>query len=359
MKSVFFIVTDFINTIIVLCRCSIICIIAVFFNFSFLYILPLALIVDWGIFQYSYQATFKSQLRELNNIINEFIDRKAEIEKIEDDIINEIDKEMRKYQLSIWGDRYGKKQIAVVRVNKVFGRFMSVAFYNSTSVIFVPKTFYPNSIKDRVLLVHEFAHCISHDLMLMFRKQLYISTILFSAVVVFSNISIWLSIVTVAIAVIFSLLQIWPIAYNEIVANNHALEVIETLYGSDSMMEAAKCLLNVRKESLDSLRNVMKKKGGVAIVVESLQIEFLQKCIQTRTLIWKISPMNIYLSFIYWILFVLAMYSSIASVQIIEASWQLLPASVCLFILLYYLFKIYISRIWKTRNLTFRRIGLQ
>lgn len=359
MKSVIFIVIDLINTIIVLCRCSIICIIAVFFNFSFLYFLPLALIVDWGIFQYSYQAIFKSQLRELNNIINEFIDRKAEIEKIEDDIINEIDQEMRKYQLSIWGDRYGKKQIAVVRVNKVFGRFMSVAFYNSTSVIFVPKTFYPKSIKDRVLLVHEFAHCVSHDLMLMFREQLYISTILFSAVVVISNASIWLSILTIVIAVVFSLLQIWSIPYNEIMANNHALEVIETLYGSDNMMDAAKCLLNVREESLDSMRSVTKKKGKVAIVVESLQIEFLQKCIQTGTLIWEISPMNIYLSFIYWTLFVITVYSSIISVRTVEASWQLLPVSVCLFILLYYLFNIYISRIWKTRNLTFRRIGLQ
>lgn len=359
MKSVIFTVIDFINTIIVLCRCSIVCIITACSYFSFFYFLPLALIIDWIIFQYSYQVIFKSQLRELSNIIDEFVDREAEIEKIEDDIIDKIDKEVRKYQLFMWGDQYGKKQITVVRVNRVFGRFISVAFYNSTSVIFVPKTFYPKSIKDRVLLAHEFAHCVSHDLMLMFREQLYISTILFAAIVVISNVSLWLSILTVAIAIIFSLLQIWPIAYNEIAANNHALEVIETLYGSDSMMESAKCLLNMREESLDSLRSVTKKKERMATIVENLQIEFLRKCIQTGELIWKISPMNLCLSFIYWILFVFAVYCSITSVRMIEVSWQLLPISACLFILLYYLFKFNITRIWIARNLTFRRIGLQ
>ena len=43
-------ILDLLNTILVMCRCSVLCLITCFFNYTALYLLPLAIIVDWGIF---------------------------------------------------------------------------------------------------------------------------------------------------------------------------------------------------------------------------------------------------------------------------------------------------------------------
>ena len=148
-------ILDLLNTILVMCRCSVLCLITCFFNYTALYLLPLAIIVDWGIFQYSVQSVFKSQLMDLNKAVNEFKKQGADLEIIEDEIIKEIDTEMRKYQLFQWGNRQGDKRTIVIRANKLFGQFKSFAFYNASSFIFVPKTFYPQfdvGIQEAILL---------------------------------------------------------------------------------------------------------------------------------------------------------------------------------------------------------------
>ncbi len=116
-----FITMDLLNTILVICRCSVLCLITCFFDYTALYLLPLAIIVDWGIFQYSVQSVFKSQLMDLNKAVDEFKEQGADLEIIEDEIIKEIDTEMRKYQLFQWGNRQGDKRTIVVRANKLFG----------------------------------------------------------------------------------------------------------------------------------------------------------------------------------------------------------------------------------------------
>lgn len=108
-------ILDLLNTILVMCRCSVLCLITCFFNYTALYLLPLAIIVDWGIFQYSVQSVFKSQLMDLNKAVNEFKKQGADLEIIEDEIIKEIDTEMRKYQLFQWGNRQGDKRTIVIR----------------------------------------------------------------------------------------------------------------------------------------------------------------------------------------------------------------------------------------------------
>ena len=143
-------ILDLLNTILVICRCSVLCLITCFFNYTALYLLPLAIIVDWGIFQFSIQSVFKNQLLDLNKAVEEFKEQGIDLEIIEDDIIKEIDTEMRKYQLFQWGNRQGDKRTIVIRANKLFGQFKSFAFYNASSFIFVPKTFYPQSIKDMI-----------------------------------------------------------------------------------------------------------------------------------------------------------------------------------------------------------------
>ena len=65
-------ILDLLNTILVICRCSVLCLITCFFNYTALYLLPLAIIVDWGIFQFSIQSVFKNQLLDLNKAVEEF-----------------------------------------------------------------------------------------------------------------------------------------------------------------------------------------------------------------------------------------------------------------------------------------------
>lgn len=121
-------ILDLLNTILVICRCSVLCLITCFFNYTALYLLPLAIIVDWGIFQFSIQSVFKNQLLDLNKAVEEFKEQGIDLEIIEDDIIKEIDTEMRKYQLFQWGNRQGDKRTIVIRANKLFGQFKSFAF---------------------------------------------------------------------------------------------------------------------------------------------------------------------------------------------------------------------------------------
>lgn len=137
-------ILDLLNTILVICRCSVLCLITCFFNYTALYLLPLAIIVDWGIFQYSVQSVFKSQLMDLNKAVNEFKKQGADLEIIEDEIIKEIDTEMRKYQLFQWGNRQGDKRTIVIRANKLSGQFKVLRFIMHLLSYSFPKHFIRN-----------------------------------------------------------------------------------------------------------------------------------------------------------------------------------------------------------------------
>ena len=341
-------ILDLLNTILVICRCSVLCLITCFFNYTALYLLPLAIIVDWGIFQFSIQSVFKNQLLDLNKAVEEFKEQGIDLEIIEDDIIKEIDTEMRKYQLFQWGNRQGDKRTIVIRANKLFGQFKSFAFYNASSFIFVPKTFYPQSMKDRILLAHEFAHCVSHDLMLAFKRQFYCSAIILPLFVLVSDIPAWMKISAILLASVLALLQFWPIAYNEIIANNHALEVVNTLYGAKSMSESAKYLLKVRTETLR--KNIKDKRYGLAYAIEELQIEHLQRSVSENALIQQSSPMNVWLSIIHYSLFALAGYACYSFVKEMNVSWYMLIMALIAFILIYVLSKINVTKIWIIKN---------
>ncbi|MDC1753697.1 hypothetical protein POY80_14740 [Bacteroides uniformis] len=294
---------------------------------------------------------------DLNKAVNELKKQGADLEIIEDEIIKEIDIEMRKYQLFQWGNRQGDKRTIVIRANKLFGQFKSFAFYNASSFIFVPKTFYPQSMKDRILLAHEFAHCVSHDLMLAFKRQFYCSAIILPLFVLVSDIPAWMKISAILLASVLALLQFWPIVYNEIIANNHALEVVNTLYGAKSMSESAKYLLKVRTETLR--KNIKDKRYGLAYAIEELQIEHLQRSVSENALIQQSSPMNVWLSIIHYSLFALAGYACYSFVKEMNVSWYMLIMALIAFILIYVLSKINVTKIWIIKNLIYEKIGIQ
>lgn len=352
-----FMAIDLFNTVLVICRCSVLCVIICFFNQTALYLFPLAMVIDWCVFQYSIQSVFKNQLLGLNMAIDGFKERNVELEIIEDDFIREIDTEMRKYQLFKWGNRHGEKHTIVIRANKMLKQFKSFTFYNASSVVFVSKTFYPQSVKDRILLVHEFAHCVSHDLMLAFRKHFYCSAIIFVVLVCILGNSIWIILFTVIFAILLSLLQFWPVVYNEIEANNHALEVMNTLYGVESMSESAKYLLKLRTETLQKMKN--EKRYGLAYATEKLQIEQLQRCVAENVLIGQISPMNFWLSIIYYGLFALVGYACASFIEGICISWYMLIVALMIFVPAYIMSKINITRIWILKDLIYMKIGIQ
>jgi len=351
-----FIIWDSLNTLLVICRCSILCLIACFVEYKFLYFIPLAITLDWSIFQYSYQSVLKIQQTSLNKAIEKFKAQDINMERIYDNAIEEIDKEMRKYQLFKWGNKKGTKQTIVIRVNTLLGQYKCFPIYNGTSVVFVPKTFYSKAIKDRVLLAHEFAHSVSHDLMLIFRKHFYCSAIILPLIVLVTDVSIGIKIAVILLSGILSLLQFWPLAHNEIEANNHALEVIYKLYGKKEMQESAKYLLKVRTETLNKYIN--NKNYGLKYAIEKLQIDFLQKCVEHGALILQISPMNIWLSIVYYSIFVLAVYSCIPFMKGINLSWPMLIVTIVIFVLSYIVWKLNITRIWIKGKIIYSKIGL-
>lgn len=351
-----FTVRDFLNTFFVIWRCSILCLIACLVEYKFLYFLPLAITLDWSIFQYSFQSVLKIQQTSLNKAIEQFKVQGTNMEKVCDSFIEEIDKEMRKDQLFQWGNKKGMKQTIVIRVNTLLGHYKCFPIYNGTSVVFVPKTFYPQAIKDKVLLAHEFAHCVSHDLMLVFRKQFYCSAIVLLLIVLVADVSIGIKIAAILLSGMLSLLQCWPLVYNEITANNHALEVIYRLYGKNEMLESAKYLLKVRTETLNKYIN--SRKYGLKYAIEKLQIDFLQKCVEYGELILQISPMNLWLSAVYYSLFALAAYSCISLMKGTNFSWTMLIVSIIILVLSYIVWKINITRIWIEGRIIYKKIGL-
>lgn len=141
------------------------------------------------------------------------------------------------------------------------------------------------------------------------------------------------------------------------IGNNHALEVVNTLYGAKSMSESAKYLLKVRTETLR--KNIKDKRYGLAYAIEELQIEHLQRSVSENALIQQSSPMNVWLSIIHYSLFALAGYACYSFVKEMNVSWYMLIMALIAFILIYVLSKINVTKIWIIKNLIYEKIGIQ
>ena len=352
-----FVAMDIYNTISVICRCSLLCLLLGCFNHTIFYILPFAVLIDWWVFQCSVQSVENGQRRELEKAVNNLKAEKVRMEIVEDETIRKIDAEMRKYQLFNWGNKNGEKRTIVIRLDRFLGHFKSFTQYNAISVVFVPKTFYSENVKDKTMLTHEFAHCVSHDLLLVFKKHFYYSALILAFLVLVSSLSIWIKTFTVILAILIVLLQVWPIIYNEIEANNHALEVIYTLYGAHAMSESAECLLKIREWTLNKIKK--ENKSRLAYVTEKLQIEFLNRVIENNELIYQISPMNLCLSIIYYTLFALSGYACFYSIRNVEISWYILIGVPILLMLAIIISKINTAKVWEKRNLVYGMIGIQ
>lgn len=103
LKYFAFAAMDLWNCILVIGRCSILCLLLGFFNHSILYILPFAILIDWWIFLYSTQSVANGQLDELEKTVNILKTERVRMEIVEDETIGKIDAEMRKYKLFQWG----------------------------------------------------------------------------------------------------------------------------------------------------------------------------------------------------------------------------------------------------------------
>lgn len=344
--------------VLVICRCSILCILLWYFNHTIIYLLPFALVIDWLLYNNSILSVTNSQLEELENAVNCLKKDNVGMGIIEDETIKEIDEEIRKYQLYQIGNRNGGKRTAVIRLNRMLGQFKSYTLYNAISVIFVPKSFDSKKLTNRTILAHEFAHCVSHDLLLVLKKQFHYSASILVLLVLFSSISIWIKIITVILAVLLVIIQVWPTAYSEIEANNKALEVIKTLYGQDAMTESAKCLLELRQTTLNKIRR-QPDISVLSYAIEDLQIEFLRRAVDKNELIDQISPMNYWISFMNFALFTSSAYACYDLIQGVVISWYVMIGVPI--ILLIGKIKLIISniKIWKRKNLIYEMIGIQ
>ena len=335
---------DILIGVLVICRCSILCILLWYFNHTIIYLLPFALVIDWLLYNNSVLSVTNSQLGELENAVNCLKKDNVSMEICEDETIKEIDEEIRKYQLYQIGNKNGGKRTAVIRLNRMLGQFKSYTLYNAISVIFVPKSFDSKKLTNRTILAHEFAHCVSHDLLLVLKKQFHYSASILVLLVLFSSILV--------------IIQVWPTAYSEIEANNKALEVIKTLYGQDAMTESAKCLLELRQTTLNKIRR-QPVKSVLSYAIEDLQIEFLRRAVDKNELIDQISPMNNRISFMYFALFTSSAYACYDLIQGVVISWYVMIGVPI--ILLIGKIKLIISniKIWKRKNLIYEMIVIQ
>lgn len=358
MKFVLFICWDLIHFLFLFFRFSILCLILIGVNASFAYLLPIAIVLDIGVFRFCTQIVFSNQLRILEKNIQFFIDRAGKMGVVNNDIVDRINEEIGRYQIWQWGNRNGNKKVCVVQTNQPLDRFASVPLFNDTSVVFASSTFFPQHPRDRVLLAHEFSHCVSHDLMLVLRLLFYTTAIFYPLLVMICSCSVLWSLSAVLVGwTMYRLFQVGIEPYREIEANNKALEVIGTLFGKDGQKQAAKILLQIRKRELEENQEGGKKRI-VGQTILRLQIEFLNKCVETGALINQISPINKFISLSFWILFGVTMYNCAASVSTFVIPSYAVWFSVVLALIIWICLKINRIVQWKKKIKLFQQIGI-
>lgn len=165
-----------------------------------------------------------------------------------------------------------------------------------------------------------------------------------------------LKIFSVILVMVIAILQVWSVVYNEIEANNHALEVINILYGTKAMSESAEYLLEIQKQTLNKIKE--DNESRLAYVDEKLQIEFLQRIIDNNELIHQISPMNIWISIIYYTLFASSVYACFFSIKDMAISGYILIGVPLVFMLIIIMSKINITKLRK-KDLVYKMIGIQ
>lgn len=356
MKYYLFIMWDIIHIVFLMFRFSMLCIVLLCFNVSFVYILPVALVIDWGLFRFCTQTVYDIQLQTLQENIKTLKQEGAVLVPIENEIIEKIYNELKKYQLYQWGNKKGGKKIVVLKSNVLMGQFIGVPLYNDTSIIIVPCTFYPQHYSDRARLAHEFSHCVSHDLMITLRLIFKTTIFLYPLVAILCNGINIISLFTTLAALVLFILQGWQKPYQEIEANNKALEIIKTLYGVEEQKKTAelfhKNLDNeLKKEKGNDKKNTYKK------AVLKLQLGFLERYLKTGEAINQISPINPYISLSYWVLYVLTLYSCISVAITAIISWHAIVFAITLYMIIAIFLTLNNIRIWKKKRSTFQKIG--
>lgn len=219
---------------------SIIVILLSFGNASFAFLLPLSLAIDMLIFMFAIFICYKQSVSIMKKGFWELTD----LDDIDAELKEQYLTEAQKFRMYQDGNRFGTKSISIYisKEKKTGGKAYS--FFSDESIVLLHRDFDEEDDKDRITLLHEIGHCISHSLI----EQKQIATILYSTI---------FSLTIVALSVIMHLwwmlllgIVLWTLmafceskvsikSKIEMEADAIALIIFEHLYGSEKMKEVA------------------------------------------------------------------------------------------------------------------------
>jgi hypothetical protein len=290
------------------------------------------------------------------NRLKEFIVENAELMKCSEIVENNafldnLKREISKYQLFQWGNRNKQKQIQILRTaTDIICNYVAVPVFDGTSYVIIAKSTNLDKTKSKIFLAHEISHCLSDDLQYSVISLIRVISILFPITVfLFSGFTLLLFISSIIGAILF-FAQIWRETYTEITANNAAIEILEAI--DDPMKikkeETINTLLKIKQINLSGNTSRMKK------ISLNEQIRLLKIAMNGRIL--SFSPVNWLHGTLIVLLYALTAYSIIRFNYAITYklnSWIIMMFIIIVQIIIFYFLTIKEKKIkWILSNMT-------
>lgn len=292
LKVKLFLAIQFLLGICLSFRCSALGLLVCFRNVGFIWVLPILLLADIFINSilktYVNHSTLTSLLGAISQNSCETIDA--------DPFIDQVLREISRYELFKGGNTTGTKKVTFLRSsdNKA-SCYVSFPIFDNVSYVLVPQSTNLEDQKQRVILTHEAAHCISDDLSTILEYDIKLFCILIAIFSVFTlGVDLKL-LLALALAGCLYKVQNWREFYSEIVSNNLTIEILEAIPDKIAREVSARILQRPKKMEL-SLKYANLKfsiSNKISEIKLKLQVDYLETVIQTGSLIEYSSPINL------------------------------------------------------------------
>jgi hypothetical protein len=257
---------------------------------EFIALLPFILILD---------VLTNMIIKTINDIVTlRFVEKSLDKTRsgtiIKGTFINNLMNEIAKYELFKKGNAYGKKTIEFINSgNPNSICYVSYPIFDWKSIVLLPSYTNLSNKKEKVYITHEAVHCISDDLTMINEINIKIYSILVFgiSIIVCSNVLCCIAIFVLILLIVFS--QNQKDYYSEMLANNYAIEILESINSGLSKREMARIL----KKPIEMEVKYLKKRGIFQLIKRiklELEIEYLELVEKREILINFSSPVNVF-----------------------------------------------------------------
>jgi len=240
------------------------------------------------------------------------------------EFIRSIVAEAKKYQLFKIGNKGSGKEIHFLRANKDnVTSYVSFTTFNGISCIILPKSTDLNNKKEKIILTHELAHCISDDTLFLIASNIKHLCLMLSILTIATSGISYISLCTLFLCLLLYKMQFWVKTHAEISANNTSMEILDTIEEKIEVHESSKVLWKIKQIGSDYLASKEKRSIKEIFELTSLkeQLRYLKLAKDNGTLINYLSPINIPIGAIIILIYSLALLNIENLSKYLSVSW--------------------------------------